>query len=328
MMDQPLGPEHFDEPIFAHLRRDFVSLHDDLTIGQTLARLRSQPLGEKIVYFYVVDAGGRLVGVVPTRRLLMGEPSVPIASIMVRNVVTLPTWATVRDACDLFISRKLLAFPVVDAAGRLHGIADIGLFTRELADLASRQSADDAFQLIGIHLRPDLAPWAGFKDRFPWLLSNVSGGLLVRVRDEPLRVAARRGRRPRALHPGRARARRKRQHPVGDADASASSTAGGSAARKRSLAKELATAALLGLACGGLVGIVAGVWHGNVVLTATIAIAIALSMVTASALGVLLPSMLRAMRRDPSIAAGPIVLALADLATLLFYFNLAGLLLG
>ena len=37
---------------------------------------------------------------------------------------------------------------------------------------------------------------------------------------------------------------------------------------------------------------------------------------------------LRAARRDPHIAAGPIVLALADLATLLFYFNLAGTLFG
>jgi magnesium transporter len=327
MMDHPLGPEHFDEPIFAHLRRDFVSLHDGLTIGQTLARLRSQPLGEKIVYFYVVDADDRLVGVVPTRRLLMGEPSVPIASIMVRNVVTLPTWATVREACDLFISRKLLAFPVVDAAGRLHGIADISLFTRELADLASRQSADDAFQLIGIHLTPDLGPWAGFKDRFPWLLSNVSGGLLcafVTSRYESLLDAVV----VLALF-----------IPVVLALAESVSIQSvtltlqrlhgpGSAARKRSLAKELTTAALLGLGCGGLVGIVAGVWHGNVVLTGTITIAIALSMVTASALGVLLPSMLRTMRRDPSIAAGPIVLALADLATLLFYFNLAGLLLG
>ena len=30
------------------------------------------------------------------------------------------------------------------------------------------------------------------------------------------------------------------------------------------------------------------------------------------------------MKRDPRIAAGPIVLAAADVATLLFYFNLAG----
>jgi magnesium transporter len=36
---------------------------------------------------------------------------------------------------------------------------------------------------------------------------------------------------------------------------------------------------------------------------------------------------LRAARADPKIAAGPIVLALTDLATLLFYFTVAGMLL-
>jgi magnesium transporter len=326
-MDQPLGPEHLDEPIFAHLRRDFVTLNAALTIGQALDRLRAASLGEKIVYFYVVDDDDRLVGVVPTRRLLMGERDIVLASIMVQHVVTLPTWATVREACDLFISRKLLAFPVVDAAGRLHGIADIGLFTRELADLASRQSADDAFQLIGIHLRPNLGPWAGFKDRFPWLLSNVTGGLLcafVTSRYESLLDAVV----VLALF-----------IPVVLALAESVSIqsvtltlqgfhAGGSAAPRRSLTKELATAALLGLGCGGSVGLVAGLWHRHPVLGITIAVAISLAMVTASGLGVILPSLLRALQRDPSIAAGPIVLALADVATLVFYFNLAGLLLG
>lgn len=43
-MDQPLGPEHLEEPIFAHLGRDFVPLNASWTIGQALERLRSQLL--------------------------------------------------------------------------------------------------------------------------------------------------------------------------------------------------------------------------------------------------------------------------------------------
>ena len=31
--DTPLGPEHFDEPIFAHLRRDYVPIDVRLTVG-------------------------------------------------------------------------------------------------------------------------------------------------------------------------------------------------------------------------------------------------------------------------------------------------------
>jgi magnesium transporter len=55
--------------------------------------------------------------------------------------------------------------------------------------------------------------------------------------------------------------------------------------------------------------------------------AILLSMITSCLLGIVLPAILYAMRRDPRIAAGPIVLAMCVLCTLLFYFNLAGILL-
>jgi magnesium transporter len=324
-MPEPLSRAHLDEPIFAHLRRDFVPLDVSSTVGEALARLRTQQLGEKIIYFYAVDGEGRLEGIVPTRRLLMGEPDTKIASLMVTDVVTMPSWATVREASNLFLAHRFLAFPVVDANRVLHGVADVSLFTRELADLANRQNADNAFQLIGIHLVADAGPWAGFTDRFPWLLANVGGGLLaafvtsryeelldavvvlalfipvvlalaesVSIQSVTLTLQSLRGPR-RSLIP-----------------------------EARPLWKELATAVLLGIGCGGLVGLVGGVWQGSLTLGLTILTAITLSMVTACILGVILPAILYAMRRDPGIAAGPIVLAVADLCTLVFYFNLAG----
>ena len=324
-MQEPLGPKHLDEPIFAHLRRDYVPIDAHVTVGEALAQLRKQQLGEKIVYFYAVDATGRLEGIVPARRLLMGDPHVSVASLMVADVVTLPTWSTVRDTCNLFLKHRYLAFPVVDSEGHLHGIADVSLFTRELAVLANRQDAEDAFQLIGIHLVANASPWIGFKDRFPWLLANVGGGLMaafVTSRYQPLLDAAvvlalfipvvlalaeSVSIQSVTLTLLSLRGPRRRLIPAA-----------------RPLWKEFATAALLGTACGTLVGTVAGVWHGSLVLGAAITLAITFSMVTACLLGILLPAVLHALRRDPGIAAGPIVLALADLATLLFYFNLAG----
>ena len=101
----------------------------------------------------------------------------------------------------------------------LHGVADVSLFTRELANLANRRNAEDAFQLIGIHLNAEASPWAGFRDRFPWLLANVGGGLLaafVTSRYEALLdatvVLA-------LVHPRGADASGEREHAVVDADA-------------------------------------------------------------------------------------------------------------
>jgi magnesium transporter len=50
-------------------------------------------------------------------------------------------------------------------------------------------------------------------------------------------------------------------------------------------------------------------------------------MVLACLLGVGVPALLRALKADPRIAAGPVVLASADVITLLLYFGLGARLL-
>ena len=45
-------------------------------------------------------------------------------------------------------------------------------------------------------------------------------------------------------------------------------------------------------------------------------------MIVACLLGVAIPAVLRAAKADPRIAAGPVVLAAADVVTLLLYFGL------
>ena len=88
-----------DDPVSKHLRGTFVSLPERATTGEALTTLRGTQLPEQIVYFYVVAADGRLVGVLPTRRLLMAAPDARIGDLAVRKVVALPPHATVMDAC-------------------------------------------------------------------------------------------------------------------------------------------------------------------------------------------------------------------------------------
>ena len=45
---------------------------------------------------------------------------------------------------------------------------------------------------------------------------------------------------------------------------------------------------------------------------------------SAAAIGLTMPYLLRKLKRDPQVAAGPIALAVADMVTLLIYFNLCG----
>lgn len=306
------------------VRQDVAPFQAGQTVADALRSLRSQNLGERLVYFYVVDDGGRLVGVIPTRRLLSADPGAPVESIMVTNVQALPATATVSDACDAFVRHRYLAIPVVDGENRLLGTVDVSLFTDDIADASERQAVDDAFQLIGVHLAETVTPWRSFKDRAPWLSFNVAGGLIV------------------ALLAGMYEAVLETVValalfiPVVLALAESVSIQSVTLTLQRlhapsfsrqqflrALGREVVTAALLGLACGGVVAAVAWAWKGDARVAAAAGMAIWLSMITACGIGVVLPTALRALRRDPKVAAGPIVLALADLATLMFYFNLS-----
>lgn len=323
-MSAAMPSSHLDEPVVSHMQPHPVALSPDQTVAQALDFLRTRQLSERIVYFYVVDAEERLIGVVPTRRLLVSPADITIGALMVGNLVTLSPDLPVRDALRLFMSRRFLALPVVDETRRLVGVVDIAAFTEDIADLAERQSYDDLFQLAGVHLVRGLTPWRSFRDRFPWLLSNVVGGLLaafissryeglldtvivlalfipvvlalsesVSMQSVSLTVQA--------LHGERI----------------------DWAFLRSALATEAGTAIMLGFGCGVVVASVVWLWQGAALVSLIIAMTITLAMLASCLIGVMLTTALRAMRQDPRIAAGPVVLALADLATLLFYFTFA-----
>jgi magnesium transporter len=329
MPDQPVID--LDDPIVTHMRRSVIALPESLTVGQALEQLRREQLPEQIVYFYVVDDRQRLVGVMPTRRLLMSQPETTLASLAVRKVVSVPATASVLDACEFFITHKFLAFPVVDGQNHLLGIVDVGLFTNELQALSERAAADELFQLIGVHAasRQKVSTWGGFRSRFPWLLSNIAGGIVCAVIsgffDQLLQTAIvlalfipvvlalsesvsiqSMSLTLQALHGGRVTP----------------------AAVWQATRREFGVALLLGIACGSIVGGVAWAWRGDGMVALVITGSITLAMLTACLLGVLLPSGVRAFGRDPRIASGPIVLATGDVATLLFYFTLGSWLLS
>lgn len=319
-----------NDPVTAHMRTDPTRLSLGQSVADALDSVRKSPPAGRVVYFYVVDDDGRIKGVVPTRRLLLSDPATAVADIMVRNVVAVPHTATVLDACEFFTFHKLLAFPVVDTAARLVGVVDVDLYTEELSDIDRREGNDDLFQLIGVHLseaeQNDLK--AQFRRRFPWLLTNVAGGLLAAVLADlydavatlpvvtpfiPIVLALAESVSIQSvsltlqvLHGERPTWR----------------TAG------PKLGREMLVGLMLGAGCGLLVGTIALVWKGSAAVGVGLFLAIAGGMTAAAGVGFAMPTVLRLLKRDPSVASGPIALALSDMIVLLIYFNLARVLLG
>lgn len=323
-----LSAAQLHEPILPLARPPQVVLGPAQSIDEALRAIRSAASASSIHYLYVVDTDGRLVGVVPTRRLLTAEPDHKVADVMVDNVVAIPDWATVLIASEYFATRRLLAFPVVDGKGVLLGVVDVSLFTDEVIDLA-RRTYDDIFQLIGVHGTAQRSTWDAFRDRFPWLLCNIAGGLLAafiasRFEDLLKDVVVLALFIPIVLALGESVS-------MQALSLTLQSFSDGPFVPKRlalALWKEFKTAVLLGLGCGGVVGGFVVVWRGEMMVAGVIFTAISLSMVVACLLGVAFPAVLRVAKADPRIAAGPVVLAAADVVTLFFYFGLGNRLLG
>jgi len=318
------------DPVLLHARKDFSALQQEWTVGEGLAAIRQCGVGERIIYFYVVDGAERLVGVVPTRRLLTASLETRLSEIMISRVVAIPDSATVLEACEFFLLHKFFAFPVVNAQRQLLGVVDIGLFTDEVFDLAERQGADAIFAGIGFRIAQlrDASAWKMFRFRFPWLLTTISSGLCcalltsvyeatlarsivlafflalvlglaesVSIQSMAVVIQALRSRQPTLL------------------------------GYVTALRREMAVALLLGSACGSLVAVIVGAWRGAAQAAVVVGGGIAFSLVAACFFGLSVPTLLHALRLDPKIAAGPMTLAFTDIATLLFYFTLATLLL-
>jgi magnesium transporter len=330
------GIPDFNAPVADHARKDFPLLDAGMTVGEALERIRREGVGERVVYFYAVDEQKRLVGVVPTRRLLTAPLETPLRHVMVPRVVAVPATATILDACEFFVLYKFLAFPVVDEQRRVVGVIDANLFAEEILEAGESEDrhrpaapvGPEFFEALGFRIEQirGASPWRVFRFRFPWLLVTVTGGTLS------------------AILAGFFQATLFRSLVLAffltmvlglNESVSAQSMSVTIHALRSvnvtwrwlatALRREVATALFLGVACGLVVGIIAWIWRNDVRAASVIGGSIALSLVTACALGVGVPSLLHRLKLDPKIAAGPVTLALADFVALVIYFTTAWL---
>ena len=318
--------QKLDDPVTEHMRKDFARLRVTQTIGEALSALRNNPPEGRIIYFYVVDEEDHLKGVVPTRRLLMNSPGKTVGDIMLRDVITIPRDATVLDACEFFISHRLLAFPVVDEDQHLVGIVDVELYTDELSDLDRKEGNDELFQLIGVHISDvqQTSPVAAFKSRFPWLLANIGGGILAAFLSGMFEAELKKAVALALFIPVvLALAESVSIQSVSLALQMLRGTRPTLASILKKLRAEVVTGLFLGIACGVSVAMVALIWLGEMTVVLCLLGGIAGGVTCAALIGVAMPNFLRLIHRDPQVAAGPVALASTDMVTLLIYFTLA-----
>jgi len=327
MPSAQLTSANLHDPVLSFVRPVPITLRTSQAIGEAHAAVRAAS-SRNVHYFYVLDDDDRLAGVMPVRHLLAARLDDRVDQVMIPDVVAIPSWATVLIASEYFATRRLKAFPVIHDDGTLAGTVDVGLFTGEVINVA-RETYDEIFQLLGVHATAMGTPWASYLDRFPWLLSNITGGLLcafIAARFEVLleHIVVLALFIPIVLALAESVS-------MQSATLTLQSLSEESLQPRRvgaALWREARTAILLGLSSATLVALVVLAWRRNVMGAMVIGGAIAASMFAACLFGVLLPTLIRVLKVDPRIAAGPIVLATTDVVTLVVYLGLGTILLG
>jgi magnesium transporter len=190
------GFTELHDAILPFVNADVARLVDTWSVQEARDAIRARSSADDILYLYVVDGDSRLVGQVPIRQLLLADRDLKVRDIMSDDVVAVPSWATVLVACEYFVNRKFLAFPVVEDGGRLIGAIDVKAFAPEVLDIAKRNFGPRVRGTDAVARVQGPVPVAAVQRRRRSAL-RVPGGAL--------RVAARRGGRPRPVHPGGAR---------------------------------------------------------------------------------------------------------------------------
>lgn len=317
----------------------FLSVSNTDTVEEAFTHIRANAGRAETVYVaYIVDREGRLVGTVSLRDLLRAKPTDIVDDIMTIEPVSVTVDARQEEVVRVGLKYDLLAVPVTTTDGRIAGIVTHD----DLSDVQSEEASEDILRMAGVATDTESyfsAPMGKKYRQRMVVLASLAGvsimSVLLQEYFNPLvgkvsilaiyltMLAGSSGNcgtqiagiviRAQALH---------------DID---------NATFRKMIVRELLVG--IGMALTMALGIAGLVWlqspdadllGGNSVgrVAATVGLAMFGALVAINLLGGAIPVLMKKLKLDPAITAGPFITTTADILTVAVYFGIAGWLLG
>lgn len=303
---------------------DYVSVREDVSLEAVLRLLRRRrELPAHTHHLFVVERGGRLLGLLPLSRLLLGEPESPVVDNMTREPVFFYTDDRMRDAVQSFEKYDLTIAPVVNLHEQVVGRLTADTVLTELQ--AKTQS--DSLRQVGLSEQEDLfAPVIrSAKNRWPWLALNLLTAFLAsRVigafEEIIVQLVALAALMPIVASIGGNTG----NQTVALVIRGLALKQLGPAQLRKMFLKEWQIATLNGLVWGTVLAVATLGIYQNPGLSLVIGIAVLLNLWVAASAGVLVPLTLHYFGRDPVMGSSVLLTALTDCMGFFIFLALAG----
>lgn len=149
----------------------FIVVKVNMTVEEAVESLRNQVDTEGLFYVYVVDDGGRLVGVQSLRSLVVSKPGTKVREIMKEDVQAVLATATQEEASQIVAQYNLLAVPVVNETRELVGVITVD----DVIDILKEEATEDIYHLAGLSEEDRALTTLAtkVKKRLPWMILNL-----------------------------------------------------------------------------------------------------------------------------------------------------------
>jgi len=115
--------EKQEEHAVNYATQHFVRISPDITVEQAQNQYHLMAKNQDIVmYLYVVDTDGKLLGVIDIKELLAASDTAFIRDVMITNVISLRPDSTLKEAYSLFDRYEFRAIPIVDGDEKVVGV--------------------------------------------------------------------------------------------------------------------------------------------------------------------------------------------------------------
>jgi len=306
---------------------EFIELKKYRTAEEAIQKIRRIGLDKETIYnCYVVDEKGVLIGIVSLKDLLLASLQTLILDIMTTNFVSVITTDDQEEVAKVLADYDLNAIPVVDKDKKLVGIITVD----DIVDVIHEEATEDVYKMAGIEA-PD-EPY--FSTRFfvlgrkraLWLVillvTSYLSSVVLKHFSPILEIVI----------------------PLAFFIPMLTGTCGNTGMQSATLIiRGLATGEIKmkdflrlftrEIFMGGFLGIILGLFafvrarfiDVNPFVGIAVGTAVFISVNSANIIGTILPLILKKLKIDPAISAGPFISTIIDVTSLIIYFKIAQL---